>query len=85
LEQDAFLFQLATENDDPEQPQILSILREQKRLGTPYYDAPIPHWPYILRMEMNYAIDAEIEHTELQLANARLKARYASNDNPKEN
>jgi hypothetical protein len=82
LDKDAYLLQLATENEDPEQPQILAIIRETKRFGIPYYDAPLPQWPYILRMEWNICIDAEIEFTELQLLNARLKARFASNENP---
>ena len=42
----------------------------------PYYDAPIPQLPYIFRLEMNTAMDAEVEFQQLQLANSRLMDRF---------
>lgn len=85
-EGDSLALRLLLENDTeeqdvPEQPQILAILREQRRLDVKYYDAPLPKLPYIFRMELNTAIDAEIEFKEIQLTNARILDRFKNDEN----
>lgn len=61
-------------DERPIQPEPLTIRRSLQRLGLPYYVGSYINQPYILSLELNAVIDAELEYEHLQLINAKLMA-----------
>ncbi len=74
---------LALENEAPEQPEVLSILRQARRFNIPVFNGSFHDWPYHATQEMNAAIEAEIEHKNLLALNVKARlAMEAKNANP---
>lgn len=63
----------------PEQPEILKILRKTRRFNTHVWPGGYNDQPHILLMELNAAIDIEIEHQEIIAYNALREANLKSN------
>lgn len=61
----------------PEQPEVLSFMREAKRLGVPIFSGDLWALPFIFRLEMNVCLDAEQEQLDILRANAKLAAEFA--------
>lgn len=78
--QDASLLALSLEVDDeePEQPEVLSILRQSRRFNVPCWPGTILEWPYILLQELNVAIDAENDYHRRVEINLRKRAEQAT-------
>lgn len=74
---DLLLLSMA-EEDAPQQPEALRIVYEQRRFGVTYFNGSIQDWPYMFRLELNEAINAEIEEQERVATNIRNAQRYAS-------
>lgn len=69
---DASLLALSLEPvEAPEQPEILSILRQSRRFNVPYFPGAIYDWPYIFTLELNTAIDAEQDYERRVAFNLR--------------
>lgn len=65
------------ENEDtPEQPQILGLIREARRLGVPFFNGAIWDLPYIYRLEWNAALDAEVDYKNRQALNLKNKSDF---------
>ncbi len=79
---DATLLTLSIEEEAPEQPEVLSVLRQSRRLGVPAFNGSYQDWPYIATLELNACIDAEQEHKDLLLyALKALAENQGSNPN----
>lgn len=68
------LLTIATQNDKPEQPQILGMVRESRLFDVPFWDAPLLQWPYILKMEANEVFRAENDYQERTAFNLNQRA-----------
>jgi len=60
----------------PEPPEVLSYMREAKKLGVPIHTGTLWALPYIFRLEMNVCLDVEQEQFEILQANIRLAAEF---------
>jgi len=69
------LLAVASEPEKPEQPQILSMIRESRLFNVPYWDAPLLQWPYLLKAEANACYRAENEHEERIAFNLKRRAQ----------
>jgi hypothetical protein len=61
--------------EKPEQPQILSMIRESRLFNVPFWDAPLLQWPYILKAEANECYRAEHDYQERVAFNLNQRAK----------
>ena len=75
---DAVLLAFAYDNELPpeDQPDAYSMVLESRALGVPIYQGALWDWPYILRLEINAAIDGETQYTNRHLENAQRKVEF---------
>jgi hypothetical protein len=74
---DELLLKLAMEDEDsPEQPEVLSLIRESRLLGIPIIEGSIFELPFIFRLELNTVLSAEQEFKRLAAANIRQQVAY---------
>ncbi len=78
------LLMVASEPEEkPEQPEILSLVRESRLFGIPVWDAPLLQWPSVLRQEWNACLKAENEHAYRLVQNQRISESANNNVQPK--
>mgnify|MGYP007024657819 CR=1 FL=1 len=61
--------------EKPEQPQILSLIRESRLFNVPYWDAPLLQWPWCLKLEAAECYRAEYDYQERIAFNLNQKAQ----------
>lgn len=66
-------------SEKPEQPQILSLIRESRNFNVPFWDAPLLQWPWWLKLETSECYRAEIDHQERISFNLNQKAKLLEN------
>jgi hypothetical protein len=74
---DDLLFALATEDiDKPEQPEILTLVRQMRNTGLAFWEGGLAAQPYLLNLEIQTCHNAEIAFRNQALANERLKLEW---------
>lgn len=69
---------LSVEEEEPEQPETLALLRRLRSFNTMYWEGGYANQPYILQLELNATIDAEIEHKNYKLVNLKNRMKKAN-------
>ncbi|PJF45111.1 MAG: hypothetical protein CUN55_00545 [Phototrophicales bacterium] len=74
---EALQYKLSLEDQPPpERPQVLFILDRIRRYNTLYFNGGLQDQPYILMLELDTAIDTELEREAQEIKNLRLKEEF---------
>ena len=69
--------------DSPEQPEVLTLVRQMRNLGLAFWEGGLAAQPYLLSLEIQTCHNAEFEFKNRLLANERLKLEWEANKEDK--
>jgi len=79
MDREKYLLKQAEANQPaPEQPEPLAILYQLRRFATTYWGGGLANQPYLLTLELNTCIDAELEFERRTAINAKRLAEWFS-------